>query len=162
MPVREALNKNKGVALAATGALLCIAVAAIAWEFHGGGPQEVTKVFYTVDDGKTWFADDANKLSPFDYNGQQAYHVDVFRGSDGKEFAGVIERYTDEAKTKLIQIRALPPEQQNPQEVQAVVGSGLEVKRPVDTKWYLMNSSEGASIMSVRSSQGGPAIGVLP
>ena len=162
MSVREALNKNKGVGAAAAGALLCVAVAAIAWEFHGNGPQQITKVFYSVDDGKTWFTDDADKVSPFDYNGQQAYKVDVFKTSSGTEFVGIIERYTDEAKSKLAQLRALPPDQQNPQEIQAVVNSGLQVKRPGDTKWCLVNSSQGASIMAVRSPEGGPAIGVLP
>jgi hypothetical protein len=71
-----------------------------------GGKQTVdapnTKTaFYTEDDGKNFFADQANKMVPFTHNGKQAYRADVFEGSDGRKFVGLIYRHTDSGRKEI-------------------------------------------------------------
>jgi len=160
MGIREALNKKKGPAAGAGGALLCAAILLIAWESKSVQPTRITKAFYSTDDGKTWFTDEDDKLFPFDHDGQQAYRVDVYKTSDGKEFVGDIERYTDSVKARLADLRAQP--NADPQKMAGVGDSGLQIKRPGDTRWYPVNSQQGAEILDVTSPDGSPVIGVIP
>jgi hypothetical protein len=160
--VRETLNKKKGVAMTAAAVVLCASVALIAWESIGGGQKKITKAYYTVDDGKTWFADDADKIPPFDHNGQQACRVEVFKSADGKEFVGIIERYTDAVRDRLVELRAKPPAEQNQIEIGVVANAGFEVKRPGDTNWVARNSRQGVAMMDVEAPDGGPVQGVIP
>lgn len=162
MGVREALNKNKGVAATVSAVVLCGAVALMIWENTGSGPTRITKAYYTVDEGKTWFVDDANKMAPFDHDGQQAYRADLFKDSSGKKFVGFLERYTDKAKARVAQLRAKPVSEQNPSEIGAIANAGLEVRRPGDTKWVPMTAPQGVAVTNVEGSDGGPVAGVVP
>ena len=134
--------------------------ALITLEGRANHPSRITKAFYSTDDGKTWFADDDDKIFPFDYNGQQAYRVDVYKRSDGNEFVADIERYTDSARAKLTALRAQP----NPDSraIASVIDSGLQIKRPGDTKWYSVHSEQGSDIMALSSPDGSPVVGVTP
>ena len=160
MAIREALNGKKGVAAVGAGALICIAILFIVIESRGVNTGPLSKVFYTTDDGKTWFTGDSGKLFPFDHDGQPAYRVDVYKTSDGKEFVGYIERYTDSAKAQLAQLMAQP--QPDQMKIASVTNDGLEIKRPGASKWYRLNSPEGTEIMATPSPDGSAVVGVMP
>ncbi|HWP40815.1 MAG TPA: hypothetical protein VNL70_07805 [Tepidisphaeraceae bacterium] len=60
------------------------------------------KAWYTVDDGKTFFADSALKIPPFEHEGKIAYRCQVWTYDGGKtRFVSHLERYPEAVKKKL-------------------------------------------------------------
>jgi hypothetical protein len=102
MGVRETINETKGLGIGVAAAAMIIAIGLLAYQLNGGGGQGAAKqAFFTDDDGKTFFKDDIEKLSPFDHNGKKAYRADVLRCTDGHEFVGLIYRHTDGGRKEL-------------------------------------------------------------
>src|SRR5947207_6438497 len=104
MEVRQSLNENKKIGVGVAVAIVLVAVAVAAFQLRGNSTNAAAaseKAFYTDDNGKTFFKDDASRISPFDHNGKQAYRADVFRGADGKEFVGLIYRHTDAGRKEM-------------------------------------------------------------
>ena len=96
-----AQDQSKGSRFGMGAAVLLLMIGAVAMGFQllggresGAGPVAKT-AFYTDDNGVGFFKDDVNKPSPFDHGGKQAYRCDVFEGPGGKQFVGLIYRYTD-------------------------------------------------------------------
>src|SRR6478609_8126910 len=108
MNLRPTFTEKPARALAAAGGLLLIGIVAILFHMRGGGGAGGASAargrqFFTVDDGKTWFADDATKLPPFDKDGKQAVRAYVYRTAKGKEFVNHLERFTANAKQAIEQ-----------------------------------------------------------
>ena len=102
--MRERLNENKKLGLGVVAAIFLLAIALLGLQLRGGGsniPPPPTTAFFTDDNGKTFFKDDINKLAPFDHNGKQAYRADVFRNPDGREYVGLIYRFTDAGRKEM-------------------------------------------------------------
>ena len=79
--LRELLDKHAYPAKWAAGSLIAVCLMAIAVQLfggHGRGTRRTDQLFYSDDDGKTWFADDASKGSPFDHHGRPAYRAWYF------------------------------------------------------------------------------------
>jgi hypothetical protein len=103
MGVRQLLNGKLGPGIGA--ALILVAIALLAFEQLGNRVNAdavaPTSAFYTDDNGKTFFKDAAGKIVPFDHNGKQAFRADVFKGADGKEFVGLIYRFTEGGRREM-------------------------------------------------------------
>jgi hypothetical protein len=114
--------------------------------------------FFTVDDGKTWFADDANKLPPFDKDGRQAVLAHVYRSADGTEFVNYLERLKPEAKRVMEDANTSAANRKGPPNLAAIrsaYADGREVKRPGDAKWIsTADSRETARVMAIKSPNG--------
>src|SRR5688500_9050171 len=85
MGVRESLNENKKLGVGVGAGIFVVALAILSFQLFGGGGTGVeapTSAFYTDDDGKTFFKDDAYKVVPFNHGGKQAYRAEVFQCSD--------------------------------------------------------------------------------
>ena len=108
--IRESLNKNPSITTGVTIGIIVIALLAIVWQMWSSRPNiNNIKSFYTVDDGKTWFEDQATKNPPFDYKGSPAYRAYVFKcGDSGKPFVAYMERFTPDALKKLEAAAANP------------------------------------------------------
>src|SRR4051812_31470576 len=105
MSVSDTSSGNKKFGIGAAAALLVLALGFLAFQVmagrdHGAGSLP-TEVYYTDDNGKTFFKDDVRKLVPFDHKGKQAYRADVFQGADGKQFVGLVYRHTDSGRKEL-------------------------------------------------------------
>jgi hypothetical protein len=87
-------------------------------------PERSPDSFFTVDDGKTFFAASSDNIPPFDYKGRQAVHAYVFE-CNGKRFVGYLERYTPEAHNAILAGKRTPQ----------IERFGRELKRPGDAKW---------------------------
>ena len=130
MGIRETLNKNPGLTTGVTAGIILLALVFIIWQVSGGGgPSISTQAWYTIDDGKTWFADDANKIPPFQHEGKTAYRVYVYKCADGKEFVSHLERYTPEAQKVLTEAQKKGAEA-DPSILEMVYMNGVEVKDP--------------------------------
>lgn len=136
MGIRETLNKNPAITTAGTAGIIVVALAFIIYQLSGSNrPQIQTEAYYTTDDGKTWFADDINKVPPFDHKGSPAVRVYLFTCDGGKtEFVSYLQKYTDEAKKRLEEIQKAGPEQ-NPGMQEEIYMTGVLVKKPGQTGW---------------------------
>src|SRR5213592_4495046 len=97
MGIREGINRHPKAVLAVSVALIVAMSSVAALHLMGERPPKPTpygaKSWYTVDDGRTWFADDAAKLVPFQHDGKPAYRCYVWSCDGGKtKFVSHLER----------------------------------------------------------------------
>src|ERR1700722_20317754 len=94
--VREKLSSsNIGVAV---GTILILSSAVYMWSSlkPPSHPNPFNK-FYSDDDGKTYFKDNAFKFPPFDHDGKPGYEAMVY--TDGTHiYVGALRRYTPATK----------------------------------------------------------------
>ena len=157
MGIRETLNKNPAITTAATAGIVLIAIIVIIWQLWGGSSPIVSsaasQMYYSVDDGKTYFADDASKIPPYDYNGKTAVRALVFDCGDGKPFVGLLQRYTKEARAKLEKAQSGQPGDLLMEDIEI---TGLEVKKPGtgDTGWVRQTDPRAGAVSRVTCPDG--------
>lgn len=144
MGIRQTLNENPVITAGATGAIIVIALIFILFQLfghsHSGGARISGKSFYSDDDGKTWFIDDASKLPPIDHDGKVAYRAAVFKCADGTEFVGRLEKFSDEAKAQMEEQIKKNPNAAPVLQYTASMGA-LEVKLPGAPNWMKLIGS---------------------
>lgn len=132
MGLRETLNKNQKAVMIGTGVVVVLAIGAAIF-LSGGGthPSSVNpKAFYTIDDGKTHFADDDMpfKIAPFDKDGKKAYRCQVYSCDGGKTTTVVyVQRWADAAKQVIEKARAAG-KMDDPAVIAISDGAGSEIK----------------------------------
>ena len=161
MNFRQLFNDKPGAAIGAAAGLLLVALVFLYLQMRSPAvPGAQSKAYYTVDDGKTWFADDATKLAPFEKDGKQAVRAYVYRSSKGQEFVNYLERFKPDARAALEASRNNKPESRNPAgfaAVQSAYTAGREVKRPGDAKWVGAGDFRNAAgVVSVKPPDGSP------
>ena len=167
MGIRDSMNKNQGVAIGGACALILIALVVIVLQARDGNAASAgmsNKSFYTVDDGATWFADDAQKVPPFPHEGKQAVRAYVYRGPDGKEFVGFLECYTPAGKQAIELALKRPPEQQLDDPYQAGGPDAMQVKRPGAKAWVSVTNPRAQHVYAVQPPKGqsGTVTQVMP
>lgn len=162
MGIRQKINENPGATTAVTAAIVVVAIGIIIWQGCGaGGGSDViavaTKSFYTIDDGKTLFVDDVNKIPPFTKDGKMAVRANVFSCDDGKtRFVGYLEMYSPQEKQML--------EKAAQQQGQGGAGAAYipytgqpMVKKPGDKAWVPLNpqtTQQYAQVVQVKCPDG--------
>jgi hypothetical protein len=123
-------TNNKIVAVAA----VVIILAANGWVLWrslagsgSGGRRE--QAFFTTDDGATYFADDASKMTPFDHNGKPAVLAHVYQ-ANGKRWVAYLEQYTPKARELM---EAVQKQQIGSDKLAGVMLK--EVKKPGQDHW---------------------------
>ncbi len=160
MSLRETISQGPYRGLAVGAVLAVVGLFFVFAEMPGrGAPATTTQGFFSVDDGKTWFADDVNKLPPFDKDGKQAVRAYVFRSSDGVEFVNHLERLKPDAKRILEEVNKPDPKGNNRPNLSAIHNAytgGREVKRPGAANWIDSdNFHEAGKVMAVKCPNGG-------
>jgi hypothetical protein len=106
--LRELSRKNPRVTGGIGACLVALCVAA-AWATIRGrsaaAPTMASRLYFSDDDGKTFFTDDSARIAPFDHNGRTAYQAAVFRCGGGPPFVGYLLCYGPATKAEL---EALP------------------------------------------------------
>ncbi len=170
MGLRETLNENPRITTGITVAIFVRVLAWILWPRGGaasggggGGGGVVTQMFYTIDDGKTWFADDAKKIPPFTKDGKDAVRAAVYQ-CDGKTFVNHMERYTPEGQKQLAALYAKGDgaAATDPSAFEAANETGLEVKSPGDKEWVKITSPKAPAVMKPKCAEGGELRVVRP
>jgi hypothetical protein len=134
LDIRETINRHQKVS---TVVVICVVLAglvAIGMEIRSGNGEPPSKNFFTIDDGKTWFADSSNKLPPFDHDGGKAVRCYVFEGKNGK-FAGLLEKYSDSTLKQLVS------EAKRPTSIPVLV------KKPGEKSWSNVGPDQEAMIL---------------
>ena len=103
MGLRETMNQNPRMVTGVTAGIILLALIIVGWQLLSSGSgtntgatapnaKGVANAFFTTDDGKTWFADDAAKFPPFDKDGKPAYSAILFTCDGGKtQFVGYLQ-----------------------------------------------------------------------
>ena len=174
MSIRESIQQSPRITAAA--AVLVIIGTAV-WIYSSSSSDLTqrlltTRAFYTVDEGKTWFLDDAEKIPPFQHEGRTAYRVQVYSSSGGKnQFAGYLMRYTTDAAKRLEAAKRgdaaaarIQPGRPMLSLVDELAISGTEIKKPgAGNAWVRRSDIQAAQpILDVRGPDGQPADPVLP
>jgi hypothetical protein len=160
MSIRETLNKRPKVAASIAGVVV---VALLAVVYAQNRPQQVTiqyasRLFFSDDDGKTFYLDDASNVAPYEHNGKQAMQAMVYRCGNGAPFVGYLIKYSPATKSAL---EAYSPGQRvsDPRAL-AQRQQAMLVKKPGGTRWVPMHSdasrpdSELTSVLSVQPPPG--------
>jgi hypothetical protein len=142
MSIQEVCQRNPKTVTGA--ALLGIAIALFMLFMQVkdklGYENAETQAFYTVDDGKSWFVDEASKFPPFDKDGKVAVQAHVYRCKVTKEpFVGFLQRYSEEARSRLPALIAEAKDSKeafrnNMVTIQSLMAS-VEYKKPGNSKW---------------------------
>jgi hypothetical protein len=148
MGVREALNRRPRVATALGAGLILIAIPIMIWASGDGVPGRATKAYYSTDDGKSYFADDIDKIYPFDHGGKPAYRAYVYDCGDGKAFVAYLARYSDGAIKKLAELEKAKSDPDAAGQIAQLKSNAIEVKKPGDTNWVGLFSAAGGAISS--------------
>jgi hypothetical protein len=159
MAFAEEFEKNKKLFIG-VAVLVVVAIVVIVMSM-GGGPSRPSlkgkpKLFYTVDDGKTYFEDDADKSLGFERDGKPAYRVQVYQCGEGKPFVGYIQRVEEGARKEAEAARAAG---KKPADVEAIWLNKVEVKKPGEAKWLPI--SKGEKVMIVTCPDGKTAANIV-
>jgi hypothetical protein len=153
MGLREQLNDNPRITTGITVVIIVVVLAWLLWPRGGGGAAgggggASVRAFYTSDDGKTWFPDDARKLPPFKKDGKDAVRAIVFR-CGGKTFVNHMERYTADTQKKLETIYAKGDAggANDPSLIGPIREEGLEVKSPDGKDWVKLSDAKAQQVM---------------
>jgi hypothetical protein len=154
MNVRESLNSKPAV----SAAIVVVAVFICGWmivhQLRPPAEPPAIGVFFTDDDGATWFTDSPTRIAPFDHNGKEAVGCRVFN-SGGKDFAGYLQKTTPELSRKI---------KANISCSNAELAAGMLVKKPGDKQWVPMSDPRAKAIVNPTSpsNSGGEASEVSP
>jgi hypothetical protein len=135
MSLREKLNKSSSLTTIASVLIIILAVALMAWQFWPKGYKRTgyTEMYYTTDDGQTYFAADRlTNIPPFDKDGKQAVQAQVVRCGYDKPFVGYMTRFNDQAKKALEEAKA---KGELTQDLMGNYATQGEAKKPGDTEW---------------------------
>jgi hypothetical protein len=163
MAIRDILNKNPAIMGVAGVTILLAGLIALAMQIWGGSPRG--QEFYTDDDGKTFFADSAGRIVPYQHNGKEVVIAEVFKTEKHAPYVAYMRRYTAAA---LQQIAQAHPDQK-PGELQPIAPPGalpprMEYKKPGDPQWHDIdgNYKAMAAYLPLNSDDGTPMEQVSP
>lgn len=148
----KAINRNQRSAVAFVLVAVLVTRYVVYSQIRAASSQGLGALYFSDDDGKTWYAESAGTISPATHEGKEAYRAHVFT-CDGKAFVGYLEEFSPNAKTVLDQAtadaKAGRPVDRN--KIQGVImGGGLLIKKPGDKEW---KSAMGPEASLYRSPQ---------
>ena len=132
MGIREAIEKRKSVAITVTLVVTVGAIVAIFVQARNFDSFNAGDMYFSTDDGQSFFVDSGTKLPPFEVDGKQAVRAHVFQ-CGGKRVVGYLSRYTPETLKAIEDAKAARAQGKPPPNVHLLAGmgtTGLEVKRP--------------------------------
>jgi hypothetical protein len=140
MGLREILQKYRIAAIVVITVVIIYAIWTIVSQVTPAH-NVATRVYFTSDDGNSFFADSIELVPPVQVDGKEAVRAFVFENEKGK-FVGYMMRYTPTAKaaiekyladTKTEAFKKAPPASHGP--AVAAYKDGAEYKRPGDPGW---------------------------
>ena len=144
MSLRETLSNSPRIGIALGAAAILLAVIFLWPTLFAGAPHASmpSRVYFSDDDGKTFFTDDSSNIPPFDHGGKQALQAAVFE-CGGKQFVGYLIRFDNGAKAAL---EAMPEEDRKGSNPKALLirQTGEMVKKPGNSHWVALKGDEPA------------------
>ncbi|MGC4034071.1 MAG: hypothetical protein QM754_20510 [Tepidisphaeraceae bacterium] len=149
MSLYQTLSNRPAVTNSLTLIVLLGAMAFIAHDVRGQrqATGEAGQIYFTIDDGKTYFADGIDKIPPYDFNGQQAVRAYVYAGPDNMPFVAYLERFTPAAHQRM---EKRDQDNKIPIDREFTLAEGTEVKRPGDKEWVKRASEAGEDVLRIK------------
>lgn len=162
MGVREILNRNKPLTLAAAALIVGGAIAYAIFSGGNANPPGMLYVFFTTDDGKTWFKDSASNVPPFKTSdGKEAVRAHVYQCAGGSEFVGYMERNSPEVMAEVKRYKDTNTMPDTPTAMR-LAETGVQLKKPGETAW-VTRVQLGQDIPAVKCPDGsGTPMPVVP
>jgi hypothetical protein len=171
MGLRSWINQNQAMAGGIAAVLVVVAIVFVVYQMtHSGageapppptGTPDFTRAFYSDDDGKSYFVDKLQQVTPFPHAGKTAVRAYVFkcgsttmvgylgRANDaGRATAGASTLGSDERKVPALAFN--PPI--------------FEVKKPGDAQWVPLaksNQAQWQTVIDVKCPSGDVPIGLF-
>ena len=105
MALHDHINKRPILVAGFTGVAVVFGIIMIFWQLRGGtfgSPEVVPKRYFTVDDGKSYFADTFDKLPPFTTSDNKTVlRAQVMQCGGESPFVAYVEKYPDAEKARL-------------------------------------------------------------
>jgi hypothetical protein len=153
--IRRHLNENPRIVGIIVGVLmlaaLVVALTSSRRPADAVAPQNpgTPKEYFSTDDGKSFFPEDARKLPPFDHQGKPAFRARVFKcGENGQPFVAFLERYADADRKRLEEL--LATDRPVPDEAVKLLARA-EVKKPGRPGWVKMTPGTAQQFNAVRT-----------
>jgi hypothetical protein len=130
--------------------VIVIALIFIWYQIKGPSIPEAAPqmAYYTTDDGKTYFAEDQMKDTPFDHNGQKAVRAWLYTCGDSKDKKLLyLEQYTPMFQKQLADAKA----KNQPMDPMIIAEQGdaiYEVRKPGQKNWILKSSAAGQKMIT--------------
>ena len=142
MSVREAIQRHQRWVGVASVIAIAFCLVAVQRAYRGAELSEaVTRVYFSDDDGKTYFAEGVEKGLDFPHEGKQACRAYVYRCDSGKAFVGYLGR---RAATRAA--TPVAPDPRYPGKEDTAAGE-IEIKKPGEDKWVSLGSAKGQEII---------------
>jgi hypothetical protein len=109
------------------------------------------RAWFTIDDGKTWFADDASRIPPFDCQGKPAVLCFVYKSRGHQPWVSHLLRYTPKGK------KILEERRHKGGGVNTMGVSLSEVKKPGAAVWISTGDPRAVEIQDVKCPDGSTA-----
>jgi hypothetical protein len=140
MGARQLINERPGLS-AVVGGILCLASASlILLAQRDGSVRPPRQLFFTTDNGQTFFTDDATRLAPFTHDGREAVQANMFTCDGGRtRFVAYLQKYSEVYK------KAVNNHSHNVSP--DVMKKGMLVKRIDDKNWIPLNSPAARKMM---------------
>lgn len=170
MGLRQWINQNHLAAGGIAAALVVVAIIIVVYQMtHSGsaaapppptGTPDFTKGFYSDDDGKTYFVDNLEKVTPFPHGGKNAVRAYLFK-CGSTTVVGYLGRVTDAGRATAMASSLGTDERK----VRTLTASTplYEVKKPADTKWVplaVKDQTQWEPIINVKCPNGDVPIGL--
>jgi hypothetical protein len=149
------MNKNPAMASGITIGLIVLVLVLMVMYLRSGGalPPRGMQVYFTVDDGKTYFSADRTNIAPWTSDGKEAVRCHVFKCND-QLFVGYLTKNIPKGKSFV--------EQQMNSVTDKVAqtgvpedGPGALVKLPgASNKWISQKAKAAVVLMSVKCPDG--------
>jgi hypothetical protein len=150
MGIRQKMNENPAITGGVSvGLVVLILIYILYSSLHSSRPaiRGSDEIYYSDDDGASYFADDSTQIPPYDHGGKQAVKCYVF-SCNGTKFVGYLERFST---TGLHHLDAIKNHTEPPRPPEA---GDKEVKMPGSGKWIPENDPKGQDIMNVKCPNG--------
>ena len=149
MSIREKLNQNGTLTTLGAVAIVVLAVVVVVWQLGSRGSPEPKGLYFSSDDGSSYFVQDLNSVPPITKGGKEAVQAMVFKCGWGKPFVAYLQRYTPEAKKRYEESIA-----NNTGLSPAAIIPGRQVKRPGDKEWISSSDPQYTPIINVQCPSG--------
>ena len=100
MSVRDAMNRHRAITTIAAGTATALLLGYIIYALMPHRPVPSSKLFFSDDDGATYFKDSITNIPPYYHGGKVAVRAFVFHGTSGN-FVGYLQKYTDDMRDRL-------------------------------------------------------------
>jgi hypothetical protein len=165
--IRAAVNRHRHLAVITGMLMFAVGTALVVWTWRVyWTPFHETiefRSFYTVDDGKTWFVDSAERVPPFDHGGKPAVRAHLFSCDNGKTaFVGYLQKIPDQVMQHY-RDRGIDPATVDDDDL--AEEGGWAAKRPGGSEWSNSKTDHDRylQVLDVRCPDGsGSATEVVP